>query len=60
MLLTFHTTDGQPLIVASDDLISVVSDDNATHIKLMSYDSYIQVTESWDQLEPILDEISDY
>lgn len=60
MLLTFHTTDGQPLIVASDDLLGVVADGASTHIKIMSYDSYIKVTETWDQLEPILNEIADY
>jgi hypothetical protein len=58
MSLTLHTIDGQEITITYDNLIGVVVTGLTVGVIRVGDSSYTQVVESYDEIEPFLDEIT--
>lgn len=58
MSMTLHTYDGQEIVITADNLIGVVDCGRGVSITRVGDNSYINVVESYEQIEPFLDEIN--
>lgn len=59
MAITLHSTDGQEIVVTADNIIGVVDCGAGVGILRIGDDRYIQVTETYAEIEPFIEEISE-
>lgn len=59
MAITLHSTDGQEIVVTADNIIGVVDCGDGVGVLRIGDVRYIQVTETYSELESFLGEISE-